>query len=100
MAVTAHVVSCMVGCGKWVAATYAVISVVGYCPIVPTHAMSCATLGMLSQFGCCIRDAAAAAMAAPPKIPQGKSKGLVDRFLLFSFLKGEPKSFFVLFGLI
>ena len=58
-----------------------------------------ARLGMLSQFGCCIQDAAAAAMAAPPKFPEAKSRGLVDLFLLFSFPKGELKRFFVLFGL-
>ena len=61
--------------------------------------MSHARLGMLSQAGCFIQDAVAAAMAAPPKFPETKSRGLVDLFLLFSFPKGELKRFFVLFGL-
>ena len=33
------------------------------------------------------------------QIPEAKSRGLVDLFLLFSFHKWEPKKFFVLFGL-
>ena len=61
--------------------------------------MALANLSMLSQFGYCIRDTAAAAMAAPPKFPEAKSRGLVDLFLLFSFPKGELKKFCVLFGL-
>ena len=61
--------------------------------------ISHATLGMLSQVGCCIRDAAVVAMAAPPKLPEAKSRGLVDLFLLFSFPKGELKRVLLLFGL-
>ena len=38
-------------------------------------------------------------MAPPPKLPEAKSGGLVDLFLLFSFPKGELKRVFVLFGL-
>ena len=72
---------------------------VGYYMKVTVLTMLRARLGMLSQFGCCIRDAAAAVMAAPPKFPEAKSRGLVDLFLLFSFPKGELKRFFVLFGL-
>ena len=83
----------------WVVAAHAVLCVVGYCVTVTAHAISRAILGMLSQFGCCIRDTAAAAMAAPPKFPEAKSRGLVDLFLLFNFPKGELKRFFVLFGL-
>ena len=49
---------------------------------------------MLSQVGCCIQDAAAAAMAAPPKFPEAKSRGLLDLYLLFSFPKGEPNRVF------
>ena len=56
-------------------------------------------LGMLSQVGCCIQEAAAAAMAALTKFPEAKSKGLLDLFLLFSFPKEELKRLFVLFRL-
>ena len=98
-AVSAHVASCMVGCCTWVAAAHAVLLVIGYCATVSAHAILCAMLGMLSQFGCCIRDTAAAVMAAPPKFPETKSRGLVDLLLLFSFPKGKLKRVFVLFGL-
>ena len=82
-----------------VAATCAALYVVGYYALVTVSTMSYATLGILSQFGCCIRDAAAAVMAALPKFPEAESRGLVDLFLLFSFPKGKLKRFFVLFGL-
>ena len=82
-----------------VAAAHAALYVVGYYMTVTVLPMLCTRLGMLSQVGCCIQDAAAAAMAAPPKFPEAKSRGLVDLFLLFSFPKGELKRFFVLFGL-
>ena len=82
-----------------VAAARSVLYVVGYFVTVTVLTRSHARLGMLSQFGCYIQDAAAAVMAAPPKSPEAKSRGLVDLFLIFSFPKGEPKRFFVLFGL-
>ena len=90
----------VVGCCSKVAAACAVLYVVGYYMTVtkvPTIVHT--SLGMLSQVGCCIQDAAAAAMVAPPKFPEAKSRGLVDLFLLFSFPKGELKRVFVLFGL-
>ena len=99
VAVAACAASRMVGCCMGVAAARAALYVVGYYASVTILTMSHAMLGMLSQFGCCIRDAAAAAMAAPPKFPEAKSRGLVDLFLLFSFPKGELKRVFVLFGL-
>ena len=89
----------MVGCCLKVAAACAVLYVVGYYMTVTEVPRSRTRLGMLSQVGCCIQDAAAAAMAAPPKFPEAKSRGLLDLFLLFSFPKGELKRFFVLFGL-
>ena len=90
----------MVGCCTGLAAARAVLYMVGYYASVTVLTMSHAMLGMLSQFDCCIRDAAAAVMAAPPKLPEAKSRGLVDLFLLFSFPKGgELKRVFVLFGL-
>ena len=82
-----------------VAAVHAVLYVVGYYVTVTIPTMLCARVAMLSQFGCYTQDAAAAAMAARPKFPEAKSRGLVDLFLLFSFPKGELKRFFVLFGL-
>ena len=87
----------MVGCCTRVAAACAVLYVVGY------YDSDCSNnvhtrLGMLSQVGCCIQDAAAAAMAAPPKFPEAKSRGLVDLFLLFSFPKGELKRFLFCLG--
>ena len=97
--VSAHAISCVVSCCIRVAAAHIVLYVVGYCMIVTIHAMLHAILGMLSQFGSPIRDAAAAAMAAPPKFPEAKSRGLVDLLLLYSFPKGELKRFFVPFGL-
>ena len=72
--VFAHAASHVVGCCTKVAAAYAALNVVGYHATVTAHAMLCATLGMLLQFGCCIRDLAAAAMAAPPKFQQTKSR--------------------------
>ena len=80
-------------------AARAALYVVGYYASVIVLTIPHAMLGMLLQFGCCIWDAAAAAMAAPPKLPEAKSGGLVDLFLLFSFPKGELKRVFVLFGL-
>ena len=99
VAVSAHAASYVVGCCSKVAAACVVLYVVGYYMIVTVSTMLHATLGVLSQFGCCIRDTAATAMAAPPKYPEAKSRGLVDLFLLFSFPKRELKRFFVLFGL-
>ena len=99
VAVSARAASHTVGCCTRVAAACAVLYVVGYYMTVTVVPRSCTRLGMLSQVGCCIQDAAAAAMAAPPKFPEAKSRGLVDLFLLFSFPKGELKRFFVLFGL-
>ena len=99
LAVAARAASRMVGCCTGVTAACAVLYVVGYYASVTVVAMSHVTLGMLSQVGCCIQDAAAAAIAAPPKLPEAKSRGLVDLFLLFSFPKGELKRVFVLFGL-
>ena len=78
---------------------YAVLHVVGYYVTVTAHAILHSILGMLLQFGCCIQDAAAAVVVAPPKFPEAKSRGPVDLFLLFSFPKGELKRFFILFGL-
>ena len=99
VAAAARAASRMVGCCTGVAAACAVLYVVGYCASVTVLTMSDTMLGMLSQFGYCIRDAAAAAMAAPPNLPEAKSRGLIDLFLLFSFPKGELKRVFVLFGL-
>ena len=98
VAVSAHAASCVVGCCSKVAAC-AVLYVVGYYMTVTEVPRSRTRLGMLSQVDCCIQDAAAAAMAAPPKFPEPKSRGLLDLFLLFSFPMGELKRFFVLFGL-
>ena len=99
VAVAAYAASHMGGCCMGVAAARIALYVVGYYASVTVVTMSHATLGMLLQVGCCIRDAAAAAIAAPPKLPEAKSRGLVDLFLLFSFPKGELKRVFVLFGL-
>ena len=82
-----------------VAIARAVLYMVVYYVKVTVLTMLHTRLGMLLQFGCCIQDAAAAAMATPPKFPEAKSRRLVDLFLLFSFPKGELKRFFVLFGL-
>ena len=99
IAVSTHAASHVVGCCIRVAARHAVLHVVRYYVIVTARAISCAMLGMLSQFGCCIRDAAAAVMETPPKFLEAKSKGLVDLLVLFSFPKGKLKRVFVLFGL-
>ena len=99
VAVAICAASRMAGCCTGVAATCAALYVIGYYTSVTVSTILHAILGRLSQFGCCIRDAAGAAMAAPPKFPEAKSKGLVDLFLLFSFPKGELKRVFVLFGL-
>ena len=99
IAVSARAVLCMVGCYIGVAAACIVLYVVGYYVTVSVLTMSHERLGMLLQFGCCIQDAAAAVMAAPPKFPEFKSRGLVKLFLLSSFTKGELKRLFVLFGL-
>ena len=96
---SARAASHVVGCCLRVAATCVVLYMVGYNTTVTVVPRSCTRLGMLSQVGCCIQDAAAAAMAASPKFPEAKSRGLPDLFLLFSFPKGELKRFFVLFGL-
>ena len=89
----------MVSCCTRVAASHAELHMVGYCVIVTACTMLWTMLGKLSQFGYFIQDAAAAAMAEPPKLPESKSRGLVDLFLLFSFPKGKLKRVFVLFGL-
>ena len=99
IAVSACAASCMFGCCTGVAATYAVLYVVGYYASVTVLIMLQAMLGMLLQFGCYIRDAAATVMAAPPKFPEAKSRGLIDLFLLFTFPKGDLKRIFILFGL-
>ena len=99
VAVAACAASCMVGCCTGVAAARTVLYVVGYYVSMTVLTRSHATLGILSQFGCCIQNTAAAAMAALPKVPEAKSRGLIDLFLLFSFPKGELKRIFVLFGL-
>ena len=99
IAVATCAASHMVGSCTGVAAACAALYVVGYYVSVTVLTMSCAILGMLSQFGCCIQDAAAAVMAATPKFPEAKSRGLLDLFLLFCFPNGELKRFFVLFGL-
>ena len=99
VAVAACAASHIVGCCTGVAAARAVLYMVGYYASVTVLTMSHAMWGMLSQVGCCIGDAAAAAMAAPPKLPEAKSRGPVDLFLLFSLPKGELKRVFVLFGL-
>ena len=70
VAVFVHVASPMVGCCMGVAAAYAVLHMVGYYIMITTRVKSCPMLGMLLQFGCCIRDVAAAAIAAPPKFPE------------------------------
>ena len=98
-AVSACAASFMFGCCTRLAAVHAVLCIVDYYAAVTAHAMVHAMLGMLLQFGCCIQDAAATVMEASLKIPEVKSRGLVDLFLLFSFPKGELKRFFVLFGL-
>ena len=66
---------------------HAVSHVVGYYMTVTACTMSCAMLGMLSQFGCYIRDSAAATMAAAHKLPDAKSRGLLDLLFLLSFHK-------------
>ena len=85
----------MVGCCTRVAASCAVLYVIGYYMTVVVVPRSHTRLGMLLQVGYCIQDAAAAAIAAPPEFPEAKSRGLLDLFLLFSFPKGELKRFFV-----
>ena len=82
-----------------VAATCTVLYVFGYYTSVIVLTMLHTMLDTLPQFGYCIQDAAAAAIAAPPKFPEAKSRGLVGLFLLFSFPKGVLKRFFVPFGL-
>ena len=99
VAISAHAASHVVGCCSKVAAACTVLCVVEYYVTVTEVPSSHTRLGMLSQVGCCIQDAAAATMAAPPKFLETKSRGLLDLFLLFSFPKGELKKFFILFGL-
>ena len=99
IAASAHAASRMAVCCIKVAAAHAVLCVVGYYMTVTAHTLSPAILGILSQFGCCMQDVAAARMVAPPKCPKTKSRGLVDLLLLFSFPKGKLKRVFVLFGL-
>ena len=89
--VSAHAASRVLGCCKRVADAHAALCMVGYYATVTARTMSHSTLGILSHFGCCIQDAAAAAMATPPKFPEAKSRGLVDLLLLFSFPKGKVK---------
>ena len=99
VAVFAYAESCVVGCCTRVAPAHAVLCMVSNYVTVTERAMSYTTLGMLSQFGCCIRDAEAAAMAVPPKFPEAKSRGLADLLLIFGFPKEKLKRVFVLFGL-
>ena len=77
VAVAARAALHMVGCYMGVAAACAALYIVGYYASVTVLTMSHAMLGMLSQFGYCIQNAAAAAMAAPPKLQEAKSRGLV-----------------------
>ena len=97
-AVFACVASRMVSCCTGVEAACAALYMVGYYAIMTVLTMLHAWLGLLSQFCCCIWDAAGTAMVTPPKFPEAKSRGLIDIFLLFSFPKGKLKRFFVLFG--
>ena len=94
IAVSAHSASHMVGCCTRVAAAYAALCIVDYYATVTVCTILHTTLGMLLQFGCCIRDAVAAVIAAPPKFLEAKSRGLVHLLLLFSFPKGKLKRFF------
>ena len=75
VAVSARVASRMVGCCSKVAAACAVLYVVGYYVTVTEVPRSRTSLGMLLQVCCCIQDAAATAMAVPPKFPEAKSRG-------------------------
>ena len=95
VAVSAHVASCVANSCTWVEAAHAALCMMGFCVTVTKRAI----LGMLLQFGCCIQDAAAVVIAAPPKSPEAKSRGLVDLFLLFTFPRGQLKRVFILFGL-
>ena len=98
VAVSAHTASHMIDCCMKIAAAQAALCIAGYYATVTAHAMSRTILGMMSQFGCCIQDTAAAVMAAPPRFPEAKSRGLVDLLLLFSFPKGNLKRVFIPFG--
>ena len=89
----------MVGYCTRVLAACTAVYMVGYYVTVTVVPRSCTRLGMLSQVGCYIQHAAAAAIMAPPKSPEAKSRGLLELILLFNFPKGELKRFFVLFGL-
>ena len=99
VAVSACAASHMVGCCMREAAACAALYDVGYYVTVTVVPRLHSRLGMLLQVGCCIQDAEAAVMAAPPKYPEAKSRGLLDLFLLFNFPKGELKKFCVPFGL-
>ena len=63
LAVSARAVSHVASCCTRVAAAHVALYVVGYYMTVTLLTMLCTRLGMLSQLGCCIQDAAAAAMA-------------------------------------
>ena len=89
VAVAACAASHMVGCCMGVAAACTVLYVVGYYTSVTVLTMSHATLGMLLQFGYFIQDATASVIAAPPKLPEAKSRGLINLFLLFNFPEGN-----------
>ena len=91
IAVSAHAASHVVGCCMRVAAAHAALCIVGYYEAVTACVMLCAILGMLSQFACCISDAAATVMAAPAKFPKAKSRGLAHLLFPFSFPKGKLK---------
>ena len=54
VAVTAYAALRIVGCCMRVAAAYAELCMVGNYASVIAHTISCAMLGILSQFGCCI----------------------------------------------
>ena len=85
VAVAARAASHMVGCYMGVAVTCTALYIVGYFASVTVSTILHAMLGMILQFGCCIQDAAAAAMAAPTKFPEAKSRGLVDLFFSIQF---------------
>ena len=92
--VFSHAALRMAGCCTRVAAAHAALCVVGYYMTVTACIISHTKLGMLSQFGCCIQDAATGAIAASLKFPEAKSTGLVDLLLLFSFPRWKLKRVF------
>ena len=85
VAVSALAVSHMVGYCMGVAVACAAPYVVGYYVTVTACSMSNAMLGMLSQFGYCIRDTAAAVIARPPKNPRGQVQRTSIPLFAFQF---------------